>query len=220
MKTSTIENKLNKSPAPTNLIELANQHLSTIGIQNSGTKLFLPQLKTGVGLVESEKSSETKFFIPKLGFKPSNDTASILKKPELMTQKKEQSTSTIDLSSVLLDSLDITQEISDPTNTLLRTSFVVKDEILKLIKNLNLEVANCKIDSHYLLAIPMLVTAKKRSNLANIITRQYKIRPRPYSIRHVFKVVEQENMPKKFDFTTPSPDDQILKHLKNVERKT
>lgn len=208
---NTKKHEQNKVAAPTNLTELANQHLSNMGMNNS-MNLFLPQLKTELqphGLVNS---LETKFFIPKLGLKTRNEVESIPKDSEIITHKEKLFSPTIDLSSVLIDPLVLAQKTSEAT--LSQSKFVTKCDIMKLMKTLNLEDVSCEIDSHHLLVTPMSIKLKKRSTLANIMTRMYHIRARPYNVRHVFTVVEKENFPKRFAFMTPSPDDQILKYLK------
>lgn len=209
---NTIKHEQNKAPAPTNLVELANQHLSTIGMNNSSMNLFLPQLKTGLCPPGLGNSLETKFFIPKLSLKTKNELESIQKELEIITHKEKLFSPTIDLSSVLIDPLVLAQKTSE--TMLSQSKFVTKCDIIKLMKTLKLEDVSCEIDSHHLLATHMSIKLKKRSTLANILTRQYHIRTRPYNVRHIFKVVEKENLPKRFAFTIPSPDDQILKHLK------
>lgn len=201
------------TPPPTNLAELANQHLSTIGVvTQSGSKLFLPQLKTGLG-----GGSGTKLFIPTLGVKPKHEpvTTTVQK----VSEPPVEPSPSIDLSAALLNSLVLTQQTPEPVRTVTETKFIAKSDIIKLMKRLNLEDVTCEIDSRHLLARPVPIKARKRSSLARIMTRQYHMRAMPYNLRHVFSVTEKENMPKRFEFTTPSPDDLILKHLKKDGRK-
>lgn len=182
---------------------------------NSGTKLFLPQLKTGFG----PPGLGTKLFIPKLGLKPQNEPISVQKPPEPIVQAEPKASPVIDLSSALLNSLVLTQKTPEPVKEPPQSKFVAKSDIIKLMKCLKLEDVNCEIDSRHLLGSHVPIKVRKRSSLAKIMTRQYQIRARPYYVRHVFKVTEKENMPKRFEFLTPSPDDIILKHLKKDGRK-
>lgn len=198
---------------PMNLTELANQHLSSvIGVSSVSSKLFLPKLENGIG-------GNKNFIIPKLGLKQKVELEVVTSKNDSSKLQEEKDVPVIDLSSALLSSLALSSDSKEIVNEMHETRYVEKTEIVKLMKRLNLEDVNCQINSRHLLFNRVAIRVAKRSSLATIITRNYTMRVQPYSIRHIFRVTQKENMPQKFHFNTPSPDDLILRHLKKDGRR-
>uniref|UniRef100_A0A336MLD5 CSON003262 protein n=1 Tax=Culicoides sonorensis TaxID=179676 RepID=A0A336MLD5_CULSO len=146
-KKVNVPTELNDSkPSPTNLTELANQHLSSVAESgDSSSKMFLPQLKSGFII----PSIGTKLFIPKLASsKPLSEPDPIKINVPPSNHQENTTTPFIDLSSAILD-VPSNQKLILPKLENKIVESKSKSDIIKLMKTLHLEDVTCEIDSRY-----------------------------------------------------------------------
>lgn len=213
---STVTNPNTTVKSSSNLSELARNHFNSIGPSSSTTsKLFLPPLKSGL------KTNN----LPGLGFKlviPKLNTSSIEATTEKLNNLIIQNSpiTKIDLSNAILQQKDkgiVLKENLTPENIEPKMDFTPKFidcEVLPLLQKLNLQDINCQIDSKYLLKEKIKLKTVKKSNFGKIVCNQFRIRnPQVLQIKHVF-LMTNENSIEEFSFSSPSPDDVVLKQLK------
>lgn len=197
-----------------NLSELAQNHFNSIGPSSSTTsKLFLPPLKSG----NTTPGLGFKLVIPKLNTSSKQNVIEATEK--LKNLNIQNSPTKIDLSTAILKK---DEEIALKENVTLESTETKVDftpkfidcEVLPLLKKFNLQDTNCQIDSNYLLKQKLKLRTKKKTNFGRIVCNKYRIRnPQSYQIKHIFLAINGNSI-QSFSFSSLSPDDVVLKQLK------